>query len=94
LLKLEVAKILLHDVRHGHAQRRSEILCRHALLLLRILQQIDQAISKALRVSRRIKLKRQFLSLRHLPEVRQIGGNDRHAISAGQVSHPAAACGR
>lgn len=38
LLKLEVPEILLHDVWHGHAQRRRKILGRHGLLLLGILE--------------------------------------------------------
>jgi len=44
LLKLEVPEILLHDVWHGHAQRRRKILGRHGLLLLGILQKLHQAI--------------------------------------------------
>jgi hypothetical protein len=90
LLKLEMAKIFLHDVGHGHAQGRREILCRHPLLLLRILQQVDEAFGETLSVSWWIKLDGQFLPQSHLPEVGQISGNDRHAVSAGQVSHAAA----
>jgi hypothetical protein len=94
LLKLEMAKILLHDIRHGHAQPGREILCRHHLLLLGILQQVDEALGETLSVSRRIKLDGQFLVLPHLPEVRQVSADDRHTISAGQVSNAAAPRGR
>jgi hypothetical protein len=38
LLQLEVAKIFLYDVGHGHAQSGGEILRRHCLQLLGILQ--------------------------------------------------------
>jgi hypothetical protein len=83
LLKLEVAKIFLHDIRHGHAQRGREILCSHLLLLLGIPQQVHDALGKALRASRGIKLDCQLFALRHLPEVRQISGNHRHTVGAG-----------
>jgi hypothetical protein len=69
-------------------------LYRHLLLLFGILQKVEEAVCKALSVSRRIKLNGQFLAQRHLPEVRQISGNDRHAISASQVSNAAASGGR
>jgi hypothetical protein len=36
LLKLEVAKIFLHDIRHRHAQPGRKILRGHRLLLARI----------------------------------------------------------
>jgi hypothetical protein len=94
LLKFEVAKIFLHDVWHGHAQRRREILCPHPLLLLRVLQQVHDALGKALSASRGIKLDSHLFPLRHLPEVRQISGNHWYAVGAGQVSHTAAARGR
>ncbi len=81
LLKLEVAKIFLNYIGHGHAQRRGEVLRRHGGLLVRILQQPDQAFGEALSVSGRIKLNRQFLALRHLPEVAEIRTNNRYAIS-------------
>jgi len=38
LLKLEVAKILLHDIRHGHAQPSREIPRGHHLLFFGIVQ--------------------------------------------------------
>jgi hypothetical protein len=56
LLKLEVAKILLHDIGHGHAQAGREILRGHRLLFSGVLQQLDQAVREPLRVSWRIEL--------------------------------------
>jgi hypothetical protein len=38
LLQFEVAKVLLYDIGHGHAQPGREILRRHGLLLPGILQ--------------------------------------------------------
>lgn len=90
LLKLEVPQVFLYDVGHGHAQRGRKILGCHALLLLAVLQKIDQAACESLRVSRRIKFNRKFFAQSHLPEVRKVGGNDRHTVRAGEVSNPAA----
>jgi hypothetical protein len=58
LLQFEVPKILLHDVGHGHAQPGREILSRHGVLLLGILQELDEAVRKPLCVSRWIELDR------------------------------------
>jgi hypothetical protein len=41
-------------------------------------------------VSRWIKFHRQFLALRHLPEVSQIGGDNGYTVGARQVSDTAA----
>jgi hypothetical protein len=90
LLQFEVAEILLHDVRHGHAERRSEVLRRHLLLLFRILEKSDKAICQVLGIPRLIKLDRQLLSFRHLTEVCDVGAHDRDAVGAGQVSDPTA----
>jgi hypothetical protein len=93
LLQFEVAEIFLNDVGHGHTKRRSEVLGCHLLLLLRILEKPDQAIRQVLSISRLIKLDREFLSLRHLTEVFNVGTYDRDTIGAGQVSDSAAARG-
>ncbi|HEX6822623.1 MAG TPA: hypothetical protein VF123_11235 [Candidatus Sulfotelmatobacter sp.] len=73
LLKLEMPYVLLHHVGHGHAQAGGEILHRHLVLLFRVLKKVRQAISESLRVSRRIEFDGEFLALRHLPEVGDIG---------------------
>jgi hypothetical protein len=93
LLKLEVPQIFLHDVGHGHAQRRGEVLCRHGVLFVRILQQPRQAIRQSFCIPRRIELYRQFFTLCHLPEVRKISTDHRHAKGTRQMRHTAAAGG-
>lgn len=65
--------VLLHHIGHGHAQARGEILHRHPVLLFRVLKEVRQAVGESLRISRRIKLNGEFLALRHLPEVGNIG---------------------
>jgi hypothetical protein len=82
LLKLEVSQILLHDIRHGHAQASGEILHRHPLLFLRILQKLKEAICQSFGISRRIKFDREFFALCHLPEIRDVGADDWHAVGA------------
>jgi hypothetical protein len=89
-----MAKILLHDIGHGHAKTRGEILRRQGSLLPGVLQQLNNAVRKPLRVSRRIEFDGQLFALRHLPEVRQISADNRHSISAGQMRNPAASRGR
>jgi hypothetical protein len=93
LLKLEVAKIFLHDVWHSHAQPCGEILRRHRLLLRGVLQQLHQAVCEPLTVSRRVKLDGKFLALRHLTKVGQVRTNDRYPVSAGEMRNPAASRG-
>lgn len=93
LLKLEVAKILLYDVRHRHPQACREILRRHRPLLHSVLQQCDDTVRKPFFVSRRIEFDGQFLTLGHLPEVRQIRANDGHSVSTGKMSDTAASSG-
>jgi hypothetical protein len=92
-LNLKLPKILLHDVRHGHAQCSREILAGHHLLPGRIFQELRQAFGKPVGVSRWIKLNGQFFGSRHLPEVTDIGTDNRNSICTGQVRHAAAACG-
>jgi len=87
-------QIFLHHVGHGHAQCGRKILRGHGLLLVGILQKLHHAIRQSLGVSRRKEVDRQFFSHGHLPEVGQIGGNDRHPVSTGQVRHSAATGGR
>jgi hypothetical protein len=55
---------------------------------------LDQAVGKTLSIPWRIKLDSELFSLRHLPEVNQIGANDRYTISARQVRDAAASRGR
>jgi hypothetical protein len=93
LLQLEVAKILLHDVGHGHAEGGSEVLGGHLLLLFRILEKSDQAICQVLIIPRLIELDRELLSFRHLAEVWDVGAYDRDTVCAGQVSDSTAAGG-
>jgi len=93
-LQLEVAKILLNDIGHGHAKTRGEILRRQGSLLPGVLQQVNHAVRKPLRVSRRIEFDGQLFPLRHLPEVRQISADNRHPISASQMRNTAASRGR
>ncbi len=83
-------EIFLHYIGHGHAQSGGKILRCHHLLLFWILQQLQQRIRQSLGVSRGIELHRQFLTLRHLPEISQICRNDGYSIGAGQVRYPAA----
>jgi hypothetical protein len=93
LLQFEVAEILLYDVRHSHAERRSEVLRSHLLLFFRILEKSEQAVRQVLSVPGLIELDRQFFSFRHLPEVCEVGADDGDAVGAGQMSDPAAARG-
>jgi hypothetical protein len=94
LLQFELAKILLHDGRHGHAQGGGKILDRHRLLFGRILEESDETIGQSLTVCSLMKLNRQFLAIRHLPEVGQVRAHDRNSIGAGQMGHATAARGR
>lgn len=89
-----MAKIFLHDVGHRHAQSGREILGRHQLLPVGILQQVDNALGEALSTSRGIELYGEFLGLRHLPEIGQIRAHNRYAIGARQVSNAATPRGR
>ncbi len=89
-----MAKILLNDIGHGHAKTRGEILRRQGSLLPGVLQQVNHAVRKPLRVSRRIEFDGQLFALRHLPEVRQISADNRHPISASQMRNTAASRGR
>jgi hypothetical protein len=91
LLQFELTEILLHDVGHGHAQRGGKIALRHCLLFFGILQKPDQAAGQICRISRLIELNRQFFSIAHLAEIRQIGADDRHSEGAGKVCHSTAA---
>jgi hypothetical protein len=93
LLQFEVAQILLHDGRHGHAQRCSEVLRSHFALPLGVCEQLDQAPRKILRISRLIKIEREFLPGCHLPEVGNVRGDDGHTVGAGQVCDTAASGG-
>lgn len=93
LLKLEVAKIFLNDIGHGHAQPGGKVLCRHCALLVGILQELDQAVCQPACVSGRIEFDGQFLALRHLPEVWQIRAKDGYSVSAREMSDAAASCG-
>jgi len=88
-----VAEVFLHDVRHGHAERRSKVLRRHFLLFVRVLQKPEKAIREVLRVPRLIELNGQFFSFGHLAEVGQVGTNDGHSVGARQVRDSAAAGG-
>jgi hypothetical protein len=85
--------VLLHHVRHGHAQAGREILHRHPVLLFCVLKKVRQAIGQARGISRRIKFDREFFPLSHLPEISNIGRDNRYTVSACQVRH-AAATGR
>ena len=89
-----MAKVFLHDRRHGHAQRCSEILNRHLALPFVICEQFDQASRQVLRVAWAIKIQRDFLSGCHLPEIGNVRGDDRHSVGAGQMCYTAASCGR
>lgn len=84
-------QIFLHDIGHGHAECSREVLHCHPLLPFRILQKFVEAIRQTLRISRWVELERQFFALRHLPEVSQIGRDDRNTIGACQMRHPTAA---
>lgn len=90
LLEIEVAQVFLHHVRHGHAQPRREILHRHGLFLLRILEQSHQAVGEALRVSRWIKLDGKLLALRHLTKVSQISTDNGNPVGAGEMCNATA----
>jgi hypothetical protein len=83
LLQFEMPQILLHNVRHSHAKASGKILNRHLMLLGRILQKIKQAFGQSLRTPRsRVKLDRQFLGLRHLPEVCDVCADDGYSVCA------------
>jgi len=66
---------------------------RHRELFLAILQHFDQAISEALRITRRIKLDCQVFTVGHLPKIRQVGANDGHSVSARQMGDAAGSRG-
>ena len=83
--------VFLHHVRHRHAQARREILHRHPVLLFRVLKKIRQAIGQSLRSSRWIKFDGEFFALCHLPEIRNVSGDNRYTVGAGQVRNAAAA---
>lgn len=89
-----MSQVFLHHVGHRHAECSREILDCHGLLLLRVLEKFLQAICQALGISGRVKVERQFLALCHLPEVSKVRGNNRNAVGASQVRHPAASRGR
>ncbi len=93
LLELEVAKILLNDIGHGHAQPGGEILGRHRALLVGILQELNQAICQPAGVSGWVEFDGQFFALRHLPEVWQIRAKDGYPVSAREMSNAAASRG-
>ena len=57
-----------------------------------MLEQLDEAVGKALGISRRIKVDGEFLALRHLPEVREIGAYDRNTVRARQMRNATASC--
>ena len=94
LLKFEVAQVFLHHVGHRHAQSRREILRRHCILFVRIVQYAIQAVGESLSIPGRIEIYRQFFTLTHLPEIRKISTDDRHAKSARQMRYAAATGGR
>lgn len=85
-----MAQIFLDDIRHRHTQGCGKILSCHALLLFRILQQFLQAVGEALGVACWEEFNRQFLALRHLAEVCEIGTDNWHPVSTGQMRHSAA----
>ena len=89
-MNLKVPQILLHDIGHRHAQRGRKILRRHALVPFRILQQVLQAVGQTLSISRREEFNGQLFRLRHLAEVPEIRADDRHSVSAGEMSHATA----
>lgn len=82
--------VLLHHIRHGHAQARGEILHGHPVLFFRVLQKVPQAIGKSLGISRRIKFDGEFFTLRHLAKIGDVGRDNRYPISACQVRNAAA----
>jgi hypothetical protein len=63
------------------------------VLLFRILKKVPQAIGQSLRISRRIEFDRKFFALRHLPEIGNVGRDNRHTVSACQVRNTAATGG-
>ncbi len=64
-----------------------------ACCLFGILEELNQAVGKSLRVPGRIKFDGELFASRHLPEVGQISADDGHAISACQVRDAAASRG-
>lgn len=89
-----MSQIFLHDVRHGHAQAGREILHRHSLLFLWVFQKLEEAICKSLGIPWRIKFDGEFFGLCHLPEIRYVGADNRHAVRASQMRYAAAPRGR
>jgi hypothetical protein len=90
LLEFKVAQVFLNNRRHGHAQGRSEILYCHFALLFLVRQELDQASRQIFGTPWFVKINRQLLTIGHLAEIRKVGTQDGHAISASQVSYPAA----
>jgi len=64
------------------------------MLFFRVLKEVRQAIGESLCIPRRIEFDGQFFALRHLPEVGNIGRDNRYTVSARQVRNAAATCGR
>jgi hypothetical protein len=82
LLKFEVPQVFLHDIGHSHPQPSREVLHRHPVLLLRVLEKIKQAVCQSLGISRGVELNCQLFALGHLPEIGDIGGDNRNAVRA------------
>jgi len=75
-----MAKILLDDGGHRHAQGCREILHSHGLLLLGIGEEFGQAAGKILSASRLIKIDGDVFSDCHLAEIGQIGTDDGYSV--------------
>lgn len=80
----------MNDRRHRHPQRRREILYSHRLLLLRTRQKCDQATCQVVRIAWFVEVNRNILAVRHLPKIRQVRTNDRHAVGTGEMRDAAA----
>jgi hypothetical protein len=94
LLEFEMSQILQDDGWHRHAQSRGKILNRHSVLLFRVRQKGNQAVSQVLGVAWLVKLDCQFFAVRHLTKIGKISAHDRDPVSTCQVRNSTASCGR
>ena len=94
LLQIKGADVLANNFRHAHAQRCRKILHGHRLQHSRRLEQFEEAAGQALHVARFVEVDGNTFFVSQFAEVGDVGGNNRHAELASQVSHPTRACGR
>lgn len=87
-------QIFSNDDGHGHAQRGREVLQGHSAQILGTLQEMSHTIAQIVGVAGPIEFNCEILFFGHLPEILQVGADDRNAIGACQMRHAARPRGR